>query len=63
LNKAALMQRAGLNGVSVQRHDAAWWAEKTKQFDFRKEDLNDETVYNRVLWAGTMGDRPYPTRP
>jgi YVTN family beta-propeller protein len=63
LNKAALMQRAGLNGVSVQRHDAAWWAEKTKQFDFRKEDLNDENVYNRVLWAGTMGDRPYPTRP
>jgi len=41
-------------------HDAAWWAAKTKQFDFSKEDLNDENAYNRVLWEGTMGSKPYP---
>jgi hypothetical protein len=42
-------------------HDAAWWAEQTKSFRFDKEDLNDEGAYNRVLWKGTMGDKPYPT--
>lgn len=42
-------------------HDAAWWAEHTRRFAFAKEDENDEDAYNRVLWEGTMGDRPYPT--
>ena len=42
-------------------HDAAWWAEQTKDFRFDKEDMNDEDAYNRVLWRGTMGDKPYPT--
>jgi YVTN family beta-propeller protein len=42
-------------------HDAAWWAEQTKGFRFDKEDMNDEDAYNRVLWRGTMGDKPYPT--
>ncbi len=42
-------------------HDAAWWADHTKNFRFDKEDLNDEAAYNRVLWEGTMGDQPYPT--
>ena len=44
------------------RHDAAWWAAQTLGFDFRKEDLNDAQKYNRVLWKGLMGDRPYPAR-
>jgi YVTN family beta-propeller protein len=42
-------------------HDAAWWAEKTKGFDFSDADLNDNDLSNRVLWAGTMPGRPYPT--
>jgi YVTN family beta-propeller protein len=42
-------------------HDAAWWAEKAKGFRFLKEDQNDEEAYNRLLWQGSMGDRPYPT--
>jgi YVTN family beta-propeller protein len=41
-------------------HDAVWWAEQTKGFRFDKEDMNDEDAYNRVLWRGTMGDKPYP---
>ena len=53
---------AALKVVPVPRplHDAAWWAEKTKGFTFVKEDLNDATAYNRVLWEGAMA-RPYPT--
>lgn len=41
-------------------HDGAWWAQKTQQFTFVKEDLNDAPAYNLVLWQGTMGERPYP---
>ena len=41
--------------------DAAWWAEKTKGFDFTDADRNDSALYNRVLWDGTMGGKSYPT--
>lgn len=42
-------------------HDAAWWEAKTKGMDFRQEDLNDPATFNRIIWEGTMGDKPYPT--
>jgi DNA-binding beta-propeller fold protein YncE len=42
-------------------HDAAWWAEALKPFDFHDADKIDVEAYNRVLWEGTMGDIPYPT--
>jgi hypothetical protein len=42
-------------------HDFAWWSEKTQGFTFAKEDLNDPSAYNHILWEGTMGDRPYPS--
>ena len=61
LNKDALLrQHAALEPTPKLLHDAAWWTDKTKQFNFTKEDLNDENAYNRVLWEGTMGT-PYPT--
>lgn len=42
-------------------HDAAYWAEKTKQFDFTKEDnLADPELFNRIIWAGLKGDAQYP---
>ena len=61
LNKDALLKHAGLTGAPVSAtHDAAWWADKTKSFDFRREDANDPAAYNRVLWEGAKGDTPYP---
>jgi hypothetical protein len=53
---------ANRDSAAVPRplHDSAWWSEKTKGFTFVKEDLNDPSAYNRILWEGTMGDRPYP---
>ena len=52
-----------LNLASIPKptHDAAWWEERTKNFDFSKEDRVDPEVFNRVIWKGLMGDRPYPT--
>jgi hypothetical protein len=43
-------------------HDAAWWAAKTKGFDFSDADRIDADAFNRILWQGSMGDNvPYPT--
>jgi hypothetical protein len=43
-------------------HDAAWWAAKTKGFDFSDADRIDADAFNRILWQGSMGDDvPYPT--
>jgi YVTN family beta-propeller protein len=39
-----------------------WWAKATKDFYFGVEDKVDPEAFNRVVWAGTKGDRvPYPT--
>lgn len=56
------LQRSTAETSAVPRplHDGAWWADMTRQFNFAKEDLNDASAYNLVLWQGTMGDRPYP---
>ena len=52
-----------LNLASIPKptHDAAWWEERTKNFDFSKEDRVDPEVFNRVIWRGLKGDKPYPT--
>ena len=41
-------------------HDATYWANATKDFDFSREDRIPPEVFNRVLWKGVMGDKPYP---
>jgi YVTN family beta-propeller protein len=46
-----------------QLHNTAWWAAKTKSFDFSDADKVDADTFNRILWQGTMGDNvPYPTQ-
>jgi len=42
-------------------HDAAWWAEAFRNFDFHDADRVNAEAYNRVLWKGLMGATPYPT--
>jgi hypothetical protein len=44
-------------------HNAAWWANHTRGFDFRSEDRIDAQAFNRLLWTGLKGDQPYPTAP
>jgi DNA-binding beta-propeller fold protein YncE len=41
-------------------HDAAWWEAKTKGFDFSAEDRIDSDAFNRIIWEGLMGGKPYP---
>ncbi len=57
LNKA----RVKLSEIPKPTHDAAWWEARTKQFDFSAEDRVNPDKFNRVIWQGLMGDKPYPT--
>jgi DNA-binding beta-propeller fold protein YncE len=53
---------AGLR-IPKQKRTASYWARVTKGLDFSKEDRVDEDVYNRILWKGIMGRKPYPGDP
>ncbi len=44
-------------------HEAEYWASVTKGMDFSAEDRIDFGQYNRILWKGLMGDKPYPAEP
>ncbi|MEY2603802.1 MAG: hypothetical protein QOH31_1586 [Verrucomicrobiota bacterium] len=41
-------------------HDAVYWAEKTKDLDFTREDNVNPDKFNRIVWEGLHGDKPYP---
>jgi DNA-binding beta-propeller fold protein YncE len=57
------LPKASRNAAIVKpAHDAAYWAAKTKGFDFTAEDRLDTGLYNRILWVGLKGKRPYPVR-
>jgi hypothetical protein len=42
------------------KHDAAYWAKVTGGFDFSEADQVPTAEFNRVLWTGLMGSKPYP---
>ena len=44
----------------MPRHDAAWWAARTRGYDWLEEDKIDTPAFNRLLWQGLAPGRPYP---
>jgi YVTN family beta-propeller protein len=42
------------------RHKASWWEKRLGDQDFEQEDRLETDRYNRILWEGLMGKRPYP---
>ena len=42
------------------RHDAVYWSKATAGFDFSAADQVPPQRFNKVLWKGTMGKKPYP---
>jgi DNA-binding beta-propeller fold protein YncE len=42
-------------------HDAAYWADRTKDLDFTREDNVNPDKFNRIVWEGLHRDKPYPT--
>ena len=48
-------------GPMIQpKHDAAYWDKVTAGFNFSEADQVPTAQFNRVLWNGLMGGRPYP---
>jgi hypothetical protein len=49
-------------GMKVPKptHNAKYWARVTKGMDFTDADLVDPAEFNRILWKGMMGNKPYP---
>ena len=48
-------------GAKVKpRHGAAYWARATAGFDFTDADRVPPAKFNKVLWRGLMGGKPYP---
>ena len=64
LKTTALVLPGGVpfaSGPDVRsRHDARYWAKVTAGFDFSDADRVPPARFNRVLWKGLMGNRPYP---
>ena len=42
---------------------AKYWARVTKGMDFTDADRVDAGAFNRILWKGMMGNKPYPAAP
>jgi YVTN family beta-propeller protein len=42
------------------QHNAAYWDEVTAGFDFSQADQAPPALFNKVVWTGLMGDKPYP---
>jgi YVTN family beta-propeller protein len=45
-----------------ERHDFRWWQRRLGDMDYDVEDKLDTARFNRELWKGMMGDKPYPTQ-
>jgi YVTN family beta-propeller protein len=56
-------QPAGLTPCPPETHDAKYWAQATQGMDFTDADRVDAAAFNRILWKGMMGDKPYPPAP
>jgi hypothetical protein len=49
--------------VPKPTHNAKYWARVMKGMDFSDADLVDPAEFNRILWKGLMGNKPYPSAP
>jgi hypothetical protein len=49
--------------VPKPARNANYWAQVTKGMDFTTEDRVDPADFNRILWKGMMGRKPYPAAP
>jgi YVTN family beta-propeller protein len=53
----AVVPRVDLNERNVAINQ---WQKRSEQFDFRKEDTNNDIEFNLVLWHGLKGEVPFP---
>jgi DNA-binding beta-propeller fold protein YncE len=58
VNTAALQPAPG--PIVKPKHDAAYWDKVTAGFDFSDADRVPPDKFNRVVWKGMTGGKPYP---
>jgi YVTN family beta-propeller protein len=46
--------------ILYSTHNAVYWAKVTEGMDFSAEDRVNDEQFNRIMWKGLMGARPYP---
>jgi hypothetical protein len=56
-NFKAIVPEVKMNERNTVRNE---WQKKSEQFNFAKEDSNNDIEFNRVLWHGIKGDKPFP---
>ena len=56
-NFKAILPEVNMNERNTVRNE---WQKKSEQFNFAKEDSNNDIEFNRVLWHGIKGDKPFP---
>jgi YVTN family beta-propeller protein len=56
----SLPQTPSVVAFAKDRRDAAWWQRQLGDMDFEVEDKLDTDEFNRELWLGMMGNKPYP---
>jgi hypothetical protein len=49
--------------VALPRHSAEYWTKVTVGQDFSAPDRINPASFNRALWRGLKGRKPYPTAP
>jgi hypothetical protein len=55
-------KRAGLS-VPKPTQDVKYWDRVTEGMDFTTEDRLEPEAFNRILWKGLKGTKPYPSAP
>ena len=53
----AIIPGVNLNEKNTARNE---WQRRSEQFDFAKEDSNNDIEFNSVLWHTLKGDIPFP---
>ena len=53
----AIIPSVGLKETNVVKNE---WQKKSEQFNFAKEDSNNDIEFNKVLWHALKGDIPFP---
>jgi len=56
-NSTALIPDINLNEKNTVRNE---WQRRSEEFNFAKEDSNNDIEFNRVLWHGLKGNKPFP---
>ena len=57
---ASIPLRFAAGPIVKPLHSAEYWERVTAGFDFSEADQVPTAQFNRVLWTGLMGDKPYP---